>query len=219
VSLRGAKPRDRRAARACPCRARRWLPALAPLTAVAAWTAAGSGAGVPDPGLSTASAQAGSIFVSPAGGGRTLAAAGCVVMVIVRDGNGQPIANFPFQDIWLDSANPSDLSLCPGGSVADGNTDATGRTTISGTLRGGGFTQGGLAVLLAGTPISGSPSLPVLVNSPDITGDLMVNLGDVGPFSSNLNGTYGFRSDFFHDGIINLADVGVFSEHLGATCP
>jgi hypothetical protein len=176
-------------------------------------------AGVPDVGLSTAAAAPGTLYIAPNGGGRTLAQVGCVVTVTVRDGNAAPIAGFPFQDIWLDSASPGDLNLCQGGSVADANTDASGHTTMSGTLRGGGFTQGGLRVLLAGVPISGSPSLPIRVNSPDITADLMVNLGDVGPFSTNLNGVYNFRSDFFPDGVINLADVGILSQFLGASCP
>jgi hypothetical protein len=176
-------------------------------------------AGVPDAGLSTATSQPGTVYASPGAGGRPLLEAGCVVTVTIRDGHGQPIAGYPFQDLWLDSASPGDLGFCAGGSVADADTDGAGRTTFSGSLRGGGFTQGGLRALVSGVPISGSPVLPIQVNSPDITGDLRVDLGDVGPFSSNLNGTYNFRSDFFRDGVINLADVGIFSGHLGAGCP
>jgi hypothetical protein len=187
-------------------------------TAVALLLLAASPAHVPSASLSTATARGGTLWVSPSGRGRTLSSLNSVVTVHVLDGNGAPIANFPFQDIWLASAKPGEINLCPGGSSADANTDAAGTTTISGTLRGGGFTEGGLVVALSGAPITGSPPLAIEVNSPDITGDRIVNLADVGPFAADLRGAFNFRSDLFADGLVNLADVGIFSAELGAVC-
>jgi hypothetical protein len=56
------------------------------------------------------------------------------------------------------------------------------------------------------------------VNSPDINGDLVVDLSDIALFSSDLNGTYNYRSDFNYDGNVNLSDIGVLSAGMGATC-
>lgn len=181
-------------------------------------------AGVPDDTQSTATvATAGAtILVTPAGAGETLASKGATVTVTVADVNGDVIAGYPFQDIYLDDFVPGQISLCQGGSVADGNTNALGQTTISGAIAGGGFTQSGMNVYLAGTPLAwpvGVNGLDINVVSCDINGDLKVDLGDIGDFAIDFNGAYNFRSDFIFDGIINLADVGELAIHNGEVCP
>lgn len=175
-------------------------------------------AGVPDAGLSSSSsAGSGTLLITPAGTGKTLGGIGCTVTVTVRDATGTPIAGYPFQDVFLDDAGTSEISLCQGGSTADFNTNASGVTTMSGGIAGGGWTQNGLQVHLAGVAIG--VALPINANSCDINGDLVVNLGDVGDFATDFSGAYNFRSDFQFDGVVNLGDIGELSIHNGETCP
>ena len=175
-------------------------------------------AGIPDDTNSTATSAAGAVLVLPDGTGGALSDAGLTISVNVRDSNNDPIAGYPFQDIWVDDAGNGDISLCQGGSVADGNTDSNGDTTISGALAAGGHTQAGLQVYLAGTPLAG-PTLGIDVVSCDITGDLAVNLSDIGEFGTDFSGAYNFRSDFTADGVVNLSDVGELGIANGAVCP
>jgi hypothetical protein len=179
-------------------------------------------AGIPDDTYSTAASNSGTILVTPGGLGNTLASRNVTINVVVKDINDAVIAGYPFQDIWVDDTGNGDISLCQGGSVADANTDASGATTISGAIAGGGWTQSGLSVYLAGTQIIGGANSGILaieVNSCDISGDLVVNLVDIGEFAIDFGGSYAFRSDFQADGIINLADVGELGIHNGEVCP
>jgi hypothetical protein len=179
-------------------------------------------AGIPDDTLSTVSSGSGTLLVTPQGTGQTLAAQGVTIFLTVRDTGGAPINLYPFQDMWVDDSGDGSIALCQGGSLADGSTNTAGATTFSGAFSAGGFTQAGLQVYLAGTPVVGGGSNGVLaidVNSPDITGDLRVNLADVGEFGIDFGGAYNFRSDFQSDGVINLADVGELGIHNGEVCP
>lgn len=63
------------------------------------------------------------------------------------------------------------------------------------------------------------PQLPLHFNSPDLSGDLVVSLIDVGSFASDLFAGYAFRSDFDCDGAVNLTDAGLMSNALGSACP
>lgn len=177
-------------------------------------------AGIPNPALSTASSGTGCIDITPGGNGPALSTPGLTITVTVLDGSSNPIPGYPFQDIWwTDPAMGSGVEMCQGGSVADANTNASGVTTISGSASGGGWTQGGVQVYLAGVAV-GTPLLNIDVNSPDINGDLSVNLADLGNFATDFNDVnYNFRSDFNCDVTENLADVGKFATHNSETCP
>ncbi|MBU2502334.1 hypothetical protein KJ682_13460 [bacterium] len=61
--------------------------------------------------------------------------------------------------------------------------------------------------------------MPHHYNSPDISGDLQVNLMDVGLFASDYFGAYSFRADLVPDGVLSLSDVGRFAMALGSMCP
>ena len=62
-------------------------------------------------------------------------------------------------------------------------------------------------------------NLQMWFNSPDINGDLAINLTDVTLFAADFFGPYAYRSDFNWDGAINLLDVTVLSGSMGITCP
>ena len=103
--------------------------------------------------------------------------------------------------------------------MADRNTDAFGRTVWSQPLRAGGHSPGSCAVVIGGSPVSGAMTLPLLFNSPDLNGDLVVSLVDVGMFATVYFGSYSFAADLRADGMLNLGDIGVLAGGMGAECP
>ena len=109
-------------------------------------------------------------------------------------------------------------------AVADHDTGPNGWTQFSLAPRAGGWSQDLLEVYIYGEPASafGSdiPPLPIYFNSPDISGDLAVDLTDITLFVQDLGAAEApFRSDLVWDGVINLSDITVFAQHLGASCP
>lgn len=193
------------------------------LIAIALWVLVAFPAAADIPCLpeeySDASGAGGTILVSPDGTGETLAEIGSVITVHVRGCGGAPVENFPRQDVWLGSSFTDAFLTCQPGTIADQDTDADGMTTISGSLAGGGNTQGPLMVYIAGSGLYMDP-IDLEIVSPDINGDLVVNLVDVGTFAGDYgSGSYQSRSDFNHDGTLNLADIGIFATYLGASCP
>jgi len=175
-------------------------------------------AGIPDATNSTANAGSGTVMITPTALGPSLASVGATISVHIEDAAFAPIVGYPFQDIWWDDNGNGDLAFCQGGSNADGNTDANGDATISGPAAGGGWTLAGVQVYMAGTPMAG-PALTIDINSPDNTGDLVVDIADLGDFSDDLQNNPGaFRSDLIFDGILNIADVGEYALHHGTTC-
>jgi hypothetical protein len=68
-----------------------------------------------------------------------------------------------------------------------------------------------LEALRAWNPIP--TPLAVSCISPDLNGDLIVNLLDIAAFAADFfSGVYAYRSDFNNDGVLNLADI---SHHPG----
>lgn len=189
-------------------------------------------AGVPDLNLSTATIPAGSqgasIFTVPNGTGEAfdnafLPGGGVVdatITVTLIDTNTDPIFLYPFEDLWLETSLGG-LVSCSGGTVADQSTDENGQTTFSVAKLGGGFTDPAsemTLVMVAGAPIAGG-GVDVQFNSPDISGDLVVNLTDIVTFTGFLGGGYSFSGDFNNDGVINLSDIVRFTGGIGAACP
>jgi hypothetical protein len=72
---------------------------------------------------------------------------------------------------------------------------------------------------VTGLALVSDPGLDIQFNSADLSGDLVVNLTDLGIFAGDFNGAYAYRSDFRWDGALNLADVGLFAGAVGASCP
>ena len=173
-------------------------------------------AGIPDETQSTASSAGGVVLITPAGTGGSIADAGAMVTVTVLDAGGLPVPNFPFQDIWLGHPGDNSIALCQGGSTADLNTNASGVTTIGGVISGGGFSNT-TQVYINGTPLAQAP-LGVALNSPDINGDLVVNLNDFSAFGADYN-TAAFRSDIVFNGAVDLADFSRFGQTYFEQCP
>jgi hypothetical protein len=153
----------------------------------------------------------------PDGSGETFAAAGIHISVRVRDCDGQPLVGVPASSIVLYS---STLCICPGGNIADGPTDSEGRTTFSGTIRGGGCTES-LTVYVDGVPAG---TIPVGTNSADVPPQSPCAI-DASDHNIELRlGTrvgdslYRICSDLNEDGVIDLFDLIMYGAHLGAAC-
>lgn len=194
-------------------------------------SAAMATAGVPDLNLSTATrAYAGPetavMFNIPNGGGAAFTDAAIIggsvdatITLTLVDGAGVPIANFPFEDAWIESADGG-MVACTGGATADFNTNASGVTTWVTPLQAGGASQALTVVMISGAALTSSAGLAISHNSSDLNGDGNVNLTDVPLFANDFYaGVYAFRSDFSYDGTVNLSDVVKLAQALGAACP
>jgi hypothetical protein len=130
----------------------------------------------------------------------------------------EPVAAYPREDIWLDSMDGG-LVLCPGGSVADADTDLNGMTQWSQPISAGGWDQGEAMVRINGDVPPDGAGLTLNFNSPDLNGDRDVNLSDLVEFTEDYYTGYYFRSDFHRDGALNLSDVAIMASSLGKGCP
>lgn len=169
-----------------------------------------------------------------------------VTLLVVPDGSGPPLTQArasngsvvdatihvlalnetglpePFVDpegwnlVW-----PGDgVHACGGAFPADHATLVDGSTEWVAPLRAGGHSQGPVRVFTWGGPVLTNNGLPLQVNSPDINGDLEVNLLDVPLFAQDYaGGVYRHRADLHYDGVINLSDVIPLVQHVGAGCP
>jgi len=178
--------------------------------------------------------------MTPDGNGAPLSEArqldGSVVDATIRvrlvDSWLNPIANFPFEDMWLQfelDGGTATGCLSYGGNyeggvfLADASTDVDGWTEFALPLRGGGWTEGPVWIYLNGGPAMDPdfmtwPALPLRANSPDLNGDLLVNLSDFAPFTGDLFSVYHYRSDLMWDGVLDLSDVVLFTGSIGVVC-
>lgn len=189
-------------------------------------------AGIPDLDLSSAATAAGaqvSVFNQLPGTGARIddamlsggATTDATVTVTLKDGNGAPVFLYPFEDIWMETS-AGGMVACPGGTTADGSTNVNGQTVFISELAAGGFSAPGeqAVVVVSGAPLVGS-NLDILFNSPDISGDLQVNLSDITLFGGMLapGAAYDYAGDFYFDGTVNLSDIVLFSGGLDTVCP
>jgi hypothetical protein len=192
---------------AAPCLAQIGIPDLSHSVATIAY----DGPGTP------------SLLVVPDGNGNPFTAAqdaqgnvvDATITLFLCDVDEDPIAHFPFEDLWLESLDDG-LVFCIGGTTADHDTDANGLTEWVNPLFAGGSSPGPVLVMIIGEAL---PGLPLKFNSPDLTGDLNVTLHDLQAFAEDFFSDFHFRSDLFGDGDLNLVDVAIFAQHFSAQCP
>jgi hypothetical protein len=141
------------------------------------------------------------------------------ITVTLIDGGDVPVANFPREDLWLESQDGG-MAFCTGGTNADGETDVTGTTTFTFPLAAGGASQAVTLVMVNGAALTSNSGLPLSFNSADISSDGKVNLSDVPLFAGDFfGGLNPFRSDLKYDGVVNLSDVVRLAQGVGAQCP
>lgn len=149
----------------------------------------------------------------PAGGGETDG----TINLTLRDGFGDPIANFPAEDMWISSADDG-MVPCGGTAGANFNTNAAGETSWNQPIFAGGNSEALCIVYINGDALTSNGGLALSFNSADISGDGVVNLTDAGFFSGYLGGT-NYAGDFNNDGVVNVSDAGFMANSLGASCP
>ncbi len=187
--------------------------------------------GVPDTSLSEAFiAYTGpgvvSLLVVPDGSGSSFTEAhdeqgnivDATITLFVRDYGGFPIVNYPFEDIWLETADDG-LVACVWANIPDHDTDVQGMTQWVYPLVAGGNSLGPVFVTISGSRLVSNPGLPIRFNSPDINGDHVVNLQDISILASDYFTGYNFRCDLNGDGYLNLRDIPIFAQYFGAQCP
>lgn len=146
---------------------------------------------------------------------------------------GYPIFLFPPEDIWLQfdvgegtATGCFNNSYFPGGIfMADESSDVDGWIQFAQPLRGGGWSEVSVTLYLNGSPAMDPgqnvyPPLTLGMVSPDINGDLSIDLVDIAQFVQDLHdaGTVHPRSDFNNDAAINLADIVLMTQGIGTVC-
>ncbi len=132
---------------------------------------------------------------------------------------GAPITDYPLEELSLGSPD-GDFDCCILGGAPDEDTNINGVTYWSSPIRAFGSNNGVIQVLVNYSPVTGDGApLSLMVNSPDLNGDGVVNLADVNMFSEVFFGAYDFSADYFPDGVVDLADVAGMAQGLGASCP
>lgn len=169
------------------------------------------------------------VLVCPLGDGETLAEAGATITVQVIGDQGHPGGpGMPPGDLWVVGCDDAWTAMCSpiySAIDADAPTDANGMTTIGGAIRGGGSGTG-LWVIVAGWPATGEwfpcadpICLPITVVSPDINGDLLVDLIDFSLFAAGWPPLpYDPALDLDGDGVVDLVDFATFAEHFLHGC-
>lgn len=140
------------------------------------------------------------------------------ITLVLVDLIGVPIANYPFEDCWLESMDGG-MVACFGGNTADYDTDFNGVTQWVNPMRAAGYSQALVRVMINGSALTSNAGLPLNFNSPDINGDGIVNLIDVAIVTQDYYTGYHFRCDLNGDGVLNLRDVPLFAQYLDAQCP
>lgn len=156
------------------------------------------------------------------------------IEIWVRDWGGNGIPGIPPTDYWIDSCDESaDFQLCyffiEADSVTSGRSGFEGRTTISGRVMGGGCVlSGGIKLAVQGQIVVDETwvnpiCLDIQIVSPDIDGDLDVDLSDLGIFGTSLNRSAGHPEyndccDFNDDGQVNLSDFAFMGMHYQHGC-
>jgi hypothetical protein len=187
----------------------------------------GAKAGIDCICLSYVSTAGGCYMACPQGDADRLDANGATITVTVLDCGEIGIPGIPATDIWLMGCHSPGLVLCGGGDAinADSATNANGKTTISGWLSAGGCDSIGVYVLVQGVVIEDATCnpdcLPIITVSPDINGDLVVDLIDLSEFSKSYTSPphqYLYCKDYNCDGVIDLIDFALFSQHYLHVC-
>jgi hypothetical protein len=183
--------------------------------------------GVVDPCNSSATAAAGVAFACPQSDGDALGVNGLTITVTVRDDVNAPIAGIPAADVWLIGCNDL-LALCGGSGAinASGPTDINGVTTITGDIAAGGCDLAGVRVVVQGVSIGAGicadPCVLIKVKSPDVNGNLVVNLVDFATFGAGFTSPpkpYNECIDYVAPfGTVTLPDFAKFGAHNSHTC-
>jgi len=183
-------------------------------------------ANIPNPDLCVLDNAAGSdgavVFVVPSGAGNPLtegrlggATVDATLTLTVVNAMGDPIANYPADDMWIVSTGGG-LVACDV-ITADGLTDVNGQAVWVQSPNAGGSSLGEMVqAFVAGDPVPDTADIAFV--SADLNGDLLVNLSDITVFTQAL-AAYNAAADFNADGVVNLSDITLMTQGIGQVCP
>lgn len=161
------------------------------------------------------------VLICPRGDGPTLAEAGAVITLTYTDlPGGQPLPGIG--PAWSPGGCNGGIVWCGPDPTSDGPTDANGQTTVSGVLAGGGYDTE-ISWLVGGMPLPYcyQQYVPLVLVSPDIDGDLDVDLVDLSLFAfayASPPKPYDQRFDFDGSGSVDLVDFALFANHYNHRC-
>lgn len=177
---------------------------------------------------STVSTAGGILLVCPAGDGPTLESIGATIHITILWCNlAEPLPGMPPQDFWIQTLPVSDIRFCggygAGASIADTPTDINGQTTISGSVAASGYFDDPLYVFAGGVLLNSDAScdnpLPLVLVSPDINADHIVDLVDFSMFGPVFTaGGTDPRMDYNGDAQVDVIDFSLFGQHFLHTC-
>ena len=129
---------------------------------------------------------------------------------------GQSLEGIAADNIWLEETG---VNWCPDGNIADFDTDENGYTEFALAPCGGGCSENLTlrGFLTPGTPFNETNLALFRFNSPDISGDLVVNLIDLALFAPAFLGS-DYCFDYNWDGVVNLVDLALFAPHFTHAC-
>jgi hypothetical protein len=175
--------------------------------------------------LSEVETAGGAVLVCPEGDGETLGEVGATITIVIRDESGSVIPDFPYPDVWISSdVLRAEWQLCNGAYScdADASADSEGRMTISGTIAAGGYHAEALYVVAAGIILHDGECddpMPLIMVSPDLNGDLVVDRDDFIIFgTAYMTGSSDPRFDLNHDGKLSSLDLTAFGDHYLHGC-
>jgi len=165
-------------------------------------------------------------FACPQGDTNPLLTEGFWFSFTINDMGGLPIGFIPGTDFWLiDCDALANMTLCAGSSSsnADSATNSLGKTTMSLTTLAVGGCVDGVSPVVQGyvlqqnvPPCTNYCFTAVRVRSCDLTGDLIVNIADLGQFATYFPpNPYNKCGDFDCSGAVNIGDLARFAFHFG----
>jgi hypothetical protein len=153
------------------------------------------------------------------------------IWVEVKDAAGVGIANIPWTDYWMNACDAAqELCLCASPIAADSLTNSAGRTTFSDRMAAGGcILTGGMYVSCQGKTFldvatcTAPICIDIVIVSPDINADCLVNLSDLSFFGQSYNKSLGAPEydpccDYNDDDTCNLSDFSFLGEHYQHAC-
>ena len=189
--------------------------------------------GIIDPCSTTANSLGGCYFVCPAGDAADLSDFSGTIFVTVKEASGLAIPGIPAADFWLMGCLDN-LDLCAGAAAigADSASNASGQTTISGSLAASGCELAGLSVVIQGVVVAdplncdNNLCLNLVTVSPDIDGnggiiDGVVDILDLAAFAPDYTSPpkpYVQCIDFNCDGLVDIIDFSLFAQHYTYNC-
>jgi hypothetical protein len=162
-------------------------------------------------------------FACPKGDTNNFVTEGFWFDFTINDIAGLPIEGIPFSDFWVvDCDGVRNLTYCPQPAVANNNTDVNGQTRMSLTTLAVGGCANGLTPVCQGyllqqlVPPCTNYCFQIQVRSADMTGDLVVNIADLGLFATYFPpNPYNECGDFDCGGAVNIGDLARFAFHFG----